>query len=333
MKSERQLVPILREIAQRFGLALTSYSYDWIIRLSRDGVTHWVFGYDFDINSCSAQQLTKDKAATSLILGSCGIPRIEHALFCRPQGHSAFVPESGVWSAILAVADRFGSDLVCKPNDGTGGNQVTRVRRTTELEETVHRLFATCRAIAICPFIDIANEYRLIVLRGQCLLAYRKIRPMLVGDGRTSLLGLLAARFSQRGAIDLDLSRALSEIDPKDFALGAVLPQGAQQTLQWKHNLGLGSRAELLAASHPHKVTLEKLAISAAAELSLQFGSVDIVESALDGTFSVLEINAGVMMESLVSSLPDGRQIAVRVYGAAVAEMFGDPSASLSSVQ
>jgi D-alanine-D-alanine ligase-like ATP-grasp enzyme len=165
------------------------------------------------------------------------------------------------------------------------------------------------------------NEYRVIVLNSRCLLVYRKVRPTTIGDGHSSRMELLTHELGK--ALDgVTASKVLSELARQKCDLSAIVPKGQAWNINWKHNLGLGAKVELIAPSSPIRPTLENLALRAAAALSLTFGAVDLVETAQPNEMKILELNAGVMMESFITLIPEGRGIALDVYRNAVDEMF-----------
>jgi glutathione synthase/RimK-type ligase-like ATP-grasp enzyme len=89
-----------------------------------------------------------------------------------------------------------------------------------------------------------------------------------------------------------------------------------QRGADWRHNLDLGARPVLLqpGAAHDACVTL---AVRAAQAIGIRFASVDIVR--VSGEWKVLEINSGVMMETLGKHHPELVQAA---YTAALDKVF-----------
>lgn len=87
----------------------------------------------------------------------------------------------------------------------------------------------------------------------------------------------------------------------------------------WKHNLGLGARPEPLGDASL-QASLQGLAARAMAVLGLRFASVDVVEA--EGAWQILEVNAGVMMETYALQGPDHAARAQAVYGAALDALF-----------
>ena len=91
---------------------------------------------------------------------------------------------------------------------------------------------------------------------------------------------------------------------------------------EWRHNLGLGGRAEPLDLADPSLQPALNLARASMQALTLRFASIDIVTVA--GNPIVLEANAGVMME--VASRPEmgGPALAERIYARALDRIFSN---------
>jgi D-alanine-D-alanine ligase-like ATP-grasp enzyme len=310
MNQQRALVAILKQICERRGIVLAAFSNDWMFRLQKDGhVTH-VFGYDFDINGAVAKMICKDKSATSDLLQFHGIPHIAHHIYHSPA-LKGYVPMSGNWSAMLAFLADHPHGVVCKPNEGTGGGQVSLVKTPLELEEAVLRLFQKSRSLCLSPFESFDYEYRVAALSGGVEFAYRKIRPSVTGDGVRPFRSLLQ-EFVQNHSTWASLERETSSLVDGKMNLDAIPDSGKVVILNWRHNLGQGALPEMLTPSSVEWDGITSLALQATATLGVELASVDIAQTTAG--FKVLEINSGIMMENLVLTHPDGLALVERFY-------------------
>jgi glutathione synthase/RimK-type ligase-like ATP-grasp enzyme len=312
---ERALVILLREIAAEKGLQFTTFSQDWILRLQKGGVRRHIFGYNFEINSATAELLAGDKSAISNLLEDLGIAHVDHHLFLHPQ-LAGYVSSSGNWPEMLAYAEDLGYPLVCKPNVGTGGEDVDRIDTGAELEQAVLQLFQKNRAICLSPYLDIEQEYRVLMLDDECELIYAKRRPHVVGNGQSSVLELIE-NLHASGILSQELTG--QAIEQHSGELKQVPETGQEVVIGWKHNLGEGSAPQLVPYG-PLYEQLTKLASSAQQAINIRFASIDIVDVANE--LLVLEINSGVMMEYFVRHFENGRARAKSVYAKAVDKMF-----------
>jgi hypothetical protein len=317
LNAQRMLVTLLKEVAADEGIRLTAFSDDWLFCLQRDGAVSYVLGYDFDLNSATAKMIAKDKAATSDLLGFHGVPHIPHRIFHSPQ-LADYVPPAGNWAEMIAYFEAHRHDVVCKPNEGTGGQGVMRARTQPQLEAAVLQLFRVHRSICLSAFESIDAEYRVAVLAGACEFVYRKERPALVGDGARSVRALLAEWLAMQAELG-DAARLLVNGIEEDVDLEQVPARGARVELNWRHNLGQGALPSLLPVGSTRDA-IGKLALAATRVLGVELASVDIVD--VGGDLRVLEINSGIMMESLARLSPEFRALAKAFYGKIVRRTF-----------
>lgn len=304
---DRLLVSTVRQLAAERGIEVATFAGGWVLRLSRGAWTEHVVGYVFPLNSAGARAVSADKAATAELLAARDVPCVAHHLALRPD-LAPYVGDGGNWRRILEIGERHGWDLVVKPNEGTGGEGVVRVRSARALEAAVHDGFARHRALALSPFHEIETEYRAVLLDGDVLLTYAKARPAVVGDGARSVGTLAEAAGLETAAVSSGVRQRVP---------GA----GERVLLDWRHNLGLGSAPRPI-EDEGMRAQIERLAAAAAGTLGLRFASVDVVETA--GGLAVLEANAGVMLEAYARAAPDGPATARRIYGAALDALVAD---------
>lgn len=312
---ERIFVTLLREIATEQGYTLTSFSQDWILRFEKAGHVRHTFGFNFELNSATAHMLAGDKAAVAALLHHQHIPHIEHRFFLNPS-RAAYIPESGHWPAILAFAQQHDYNIVAKPNEGTGGLGVTRIKNQAQLEKAVLSIFQKGQSLSLSPYYQIQNEHRLIMLDGECQLAYAKQRPQVSGDGAASLRTLVERQLLA-GAITQ--TQAVEALEQHQAQLEQVLPAGESLTIGWKHNLGAGSTPQALSPG-PLLEQLQALALAVQQAINIRFASIDIVE--VNGDLRVLEVNSGIMMEHFARHQPQNRATAKAIYARALEKMF-----------
>lgn len=319
LNHERVLAVLLRELAGERGISVESLGEGWILRLTRGQTVRYVHGYAFDLNTAATHAIACDKAATSEVLRAAGIARVEHRLFLHPD-LAQFVKHPGNWRGMLEFFEACGRDVVVKDNTGTGGRDLHRARTLIELEAGCLALFERGQDVALSPFVEIEEETRLVMLEDRCEAAYSKVRPSVTGDGRRTVLELLAEQVS-RGGLTAEWSRFLGSLDAESAAVLRERPGAGQvRLLNWRHNLGQGASVRMEDAGSETLRSRVELARRAGRALNLIFGSVDIIR--VGGREMVLEVNSGVMMEA-IGGTPDGRSLARRVYGRAIDLMFG----------
>lgn len=176
---ERFIVQSLQAIAAARQISCTLYADGWIVELAKAGQRHLVYGYTFDLNSASATAVADDKAGMSALLNAQQLPHVPHHLVLAPTVFTGKPDtcENLLHTQLHNTATHIGYPLVCKANQGSGGQLVYCVHTPAELDKAAASIFKTQRALTLSPYIDIQHEYRIIMLAGEVLLAYKKIRP------------------------------------------------------------------------------------------------------------------------------------------------------------
>lgn len=318
LNKERALVRAIKEIARDEGIQGDFFSHDWIIRLKKGSQTRHIMGYDFDLNSAASQLIAKDKCGASELLAFNGVPSVEHKLFLSLD-KSKYIGNKSSWEGMIKYAKHHDYNLICKSNTGTGGNAVFHIKSPHELEKVVNSLFEKGLSIALSPFYKIENEYRVVVLDGRAKLVYCKRKPSVVGDGKSSLLQLVAKDFQGLKGMADKLLRELADFD-------SIPEAGELVELGWKHNLAHGS-VPVLVEEGELRDRLSCLAIKASQVLNIKFGSVDIIE--VEKELKVLEVNSGVMLEAF--AIHRGYETVREIYRKAVKLMFASTKANMFS--
>lgn len=164
----RFLVEAAMQIAAEMNLRCDVLSDEWVIRLeSQSGSHKSIIGYRFDLNTAAAADIAQDKSATAHYLAHANIPHVPHFFMMQPTLDM---------NAIRQCVEEFGGfPIVCKPNTGTGGNDIVRAHSHTELGSALHTLFTRHSGVALAPFKAIVTEYRVIILDSTALLVFGKV--------------------------------------------------------------------------------------------------------------------------------------------------------------
>jgi len=309
LNSERQIVKIIKEICLENNIKLQTYSYDWIMQLIIGDKNVFIFGYQFQNNNSVADRICEDKSALSGILIKHGIAAVEHKLFMTPKENMKYTGADGNWKSIVGLLNAHGS-LVCKKNDGTGGNDVYKVTGQLQLEDAVFNIFKSSRTMAVSPYYEIEDEYRVIILNGEAELIYRKERPYVTGDGVKTLRQLYTEKY--------EFQEIISDDSDNDINMQEIIPDGGKKYLSWKHNLGKGATAEIVYDSDIGN-SLADLALSASRTINISFASVDIIKT--EGEYKILEINSGIMMENFARINDEYYRIAKNIYKKAIGQL------------
>jgi glutathione synthase/RimK-type ligase-like ATP-grasp enzyme len=312
--SQRVFVTAVQKYCGEHGIAVETRSQGWLMVMRKGPRRRLIYGYDLGLNSAVTHRIANDKAATAELLEMNGIACVPHAFFPSPA-LSDYVPAAGTWEAMLGHLAQNPDGIVVKPNEGTSGRLVFRVRTRPGLERAVSEIFSLNLNLAISPYLDIKDEVRVILVDCLPVIVYGKSRPSITGDGVHSVLELARAAMPAE-RLSAILPQMAGDLD--SATLDTVLPPGQHHALNWRHNLDAGAEPVLLQEGAVRERCVE-LAIKAAKSIDLRFGSIDVVQ--VDDGWRVLEINSGVVMEALGKTHPE---LVYAAYAAALDKVFGE---------
>lgn len=174
----------INEICAEESITVESLSQGYILRLTKGTVRRTIYGPYWALNSAASDRIACDKCGCYALLQESGIPAVGHFLLSHPVKRFGWTGDTGVWEKALELLNTH-STVVTKPNHGSNGNGVQLCENINQLEAAIHGLFAAGSDVAISPFYNIANEYRVFYLNGQCRFAYGKTKNP--GDWRHNL--------------------------------------------------------------------------------------------------------------------------------------------------
>ena len=287
------------DICNELGIKCTLLSKDWVFMLEKDGITRFFVGTKSPLNDYSLGRILDDKYALYCVLKEMGIPVVEYNIVYREDNHDSYVGNCNSFEYVKEYFYNHNQDIVLKPNRGTCGIDVYRVRDINYLDEIYHSLTSKYYSISMSPFYHIKNEYRFIVLDGEVRSSYMKHKPIVYGDGIHSIRELLM-EFNSDYFNDL----------LNDSIYDRILDINEEYEYNWKFNLALGSISTKIDDSELYN-KLESIALDVSNKIGLRFGSVDIIETE-DSEYLIIEMNSGVMIYE--KSIPIYKEVLLKMF-------------------
>lgn len=290
---------IIKEICLENKIDLKILSKGWICYLEREQQIRYIVGYKFDLNSHGIGEILDDKYAFYELLLEKKYPSIEYHIIFRETEKEH----------IEKLFDRYYQNVVLKSNTGTCGREVFHIKKKEQLLECIDRLLKKHFSISLCPFYEIQFEYRVIILDGKTKIIYGKKKPIVIGDGKSSIKQLLEKQnpfFFKNIDLPSELNRILPENDIYEY--------------HWQFNLSQGASL-FEVKDNDLKEKLSQLAESIAKDFGMTFCSIDIIQTKEDQLL-VMEANSGVMMDQFIKQYPNGYEVAKNIYKEAIDKMF-----------
>lgn len=308
----KNLQRIIKQIALENDLSYEVLSCDLVIKLTKGNKIRYINGYKFGLNSHSLGLILDDKYATYELLNSLNIKVCKHHILFRPTNHNSYAKNYNSFDYCYDLFLKYNKNVILKVNNGTCGDGVYHITTKKELKKIYNHLLKYNFSISLCPYYDIKNEYRVILLNNEIKIMYGKINPVVIGNGKDKLIDLLKDFNINYFGYKTNLK--------KNINYNKALKKDEKFIYDFKYNLSKGS----IITEDIDKETksiISKMAKDVSKKINLGFGSIDIIKTN-DDKYYVLEINSGVMIENYIKLTSDGFKKAKKVYEEAVLEMF-----------
>lgn len=311
-----EYIRLITKAASELKIDATSFSENWAIKLSKSGVIKFIIGYTFPLNNSACYKIARNKNLCSEILTLNQIPNIPHYLVFSPTILKKRKASKGNLEIIQKFIAENGFPFLIKKNNSSGGDGVFMIANEPELEDVLSAVYNTDSTLCLCPYRNNIREYRNIVLDGECLLTYEKLRPFILGDGKKTILELLSEFKVEQSQVVSKAGNFIDESLIKKF--NEIPKQNEKVFLQWKHNASKGTKYETV-----NNVEMQRLAIKAAQAINANFVSIDIAHSDKFG-FEILEVNASVVLHQFSSTSADNYLKSLEIYKLALQSLFNE---------
>ncbi|MQY52073.1 cyanophycin synthetase [Rhodocyclus tenuis] len=259
-----------------------------LVQLGYGARSRRIWTAETDRTGAIAETISRDKDLTKSLLASCGVP--------VPEGRLVDSAEDA-WDA----AEDIGGPVVVKPYDGNHGRGVfIELTRREEVESAYAIALEEGSGVIVERCIPGA-EHRLLVIGGRLVAANRSDMASVIGDGKQSILELIASQINadpRRGStedhplniIRLD-SAARMEISRQGFTPESVPPAGQEVLIQRNGNHAFDVTDEV----HP---SVAAAATLAARIVGLDIAGIDLVCRDIGRPLeeqggAIVEVNAG----------------------------------------
>lgn len=261
-----------------------------LVQLGHGRKQRRIWTAETDRTSAIAEGIAGEKDLTKSLLKACGVP--------IPEGEVVDSAE-----AAWAAAEDIGLPVAVKPTDGNHGRGVTLDLKRREDVEAAYALAAENGSEVMVERYIPGKEHRLLVVGGKVVAAARGETAWVTGDGRSTVLELVASQINtdpRRGETE-DHPLGLVEPD-KDGAIASDLQRqgltpvsvpeaGRQVLIQRNGNVSIDC-TDQVHSEVDHIVSL------AARVVGLDIAGVDVVAEDISRPLqqqggAVVEVNAG----------------------------------------
>jgi D-alanine-D-alanine ligase-like ATP-grasp enzyme len=249
----------------------------------------------FNINGFGAAEIAKDKGCSGFLLKQFG--------YKVPEGKTFFNEHLCKKISTLRniddgydYAQALGFPLIVKPLNLSQGILVTKVHNKREYYQVAKKILQITSGFIVEKF-HLGNDYRIVVLDQEVIIAYQRIPLFVVGDDKSSVWELLQKKqflLNKHGrkVIDFEDFRIKKKLRRQNLTLDSVLPKDKIVYLLDNANLSSGGEAVDVSESiHPD---FQKLAVNITKDMGLRLAGVDIITNDITQPITdyiIIEVN------------------------------------------
>jgi D-alanine-D-alanine ligase-like ATP-grasp enzyme len=303
-KESLVLGKMLQRIAPRIG-ATVLLEPEWglagQITFSSGKVSYFRYN-TLDLNPVGSSDIAKDKDYANFFMKSMGYPVVPQSkvFFTDKWADAVGAPNRKIDNA-YAYAQQIGFPVFVKPNSGSQGSDVALVLNKRQFYRAVKTIFTRDKIVLVQQPVY-GRDYRVVVLDNKIISAYERIPLNVVGNGKNSIRQLLETkqRFFYRqkrdSKINFDNERMINKLHRQKLTLESVPGKGERVFLLDNANLSTGG--DSLDVTNKINPQFVRLATSLTKQMGLRLCGVDLIidgdiaESAAEGKYWILEINA-----------------------------------------
>lgn len=290
---------MIKKIGEELDIKVTLLSDGWTKVLEKNNQTHYITGYQFDLNNHGIGNIMDDKGLFFDLLKYKNIPVIEQYVIFKDYDRNK----------VIEYFNSNQKEIVVKANISNAGREVFKINDENELFKIIDKLLLSQYSVSLCPFYHIKNEYRVIILDNEVRLVFGKRKPIVIGNGKNSVKELAFKYFEYYKEHENDI------INPN-----YIPKENEEIELNFKFNLSGGAKSFTdIPIELKEKIVF--LAKRVTNLLNITFASVDVINT-LDNQLLVLEANSGVTMNKFIIQNDNGYNTSYEIYRDAIKKMF-----------
>ena len=319
------LTKLIQKLAPKVG-ARVVVEPEWGIAsqiIYKNGVVRSLRMYSLDLNHIASSDIARDKDYAKFFMEKRGYPVAEGQTFFEDNWAEIIKSKRTIATAVN-YSKKLGFPVIVKPNSKSQGSGVALVSNQKELISALRKIFKGDRVAIVERYLP-GRDYRVVVLDGKIISAYERIPLSVVGDGKSSILGLLEKKqklFEKQNRdtrINFADPRLKIKLKKQGYTLRSISPRGEQIFLLDNANLSTGGDAlDVTGTIHPK---FSKIAIALTRDMGLKMAGVDIMvtkgnitKNQKDCRYYIIEINAAPGLDHYVTTGRAQRQNVEKMY-------------------
>lgn len=306
-------------------------NYGRVARLTyTNGLHRITYTNNLGLNNAAASDLAKDKGFTKFILRTIGVNCPEGDEFILPwwqemikeplENHGVNAMRT-IDQAADYITQNMGYPVYMKPVAGSKGSGIFLIHNQTELDMAANLYNENHTRLAMIETPIKMPDYRVVILDGELISAYRRVPLQVIGDGTSTIKELIVGlqkQFFSEGRdtrLDPEDSRITNYLAQHDMTILDVPKKGQALTLMAISNLSAGGTSEDV-TDKIHKKWVD-LAIKIGENFNLRLVGVDLACEDItspDAEYSVIEVNSSPGLDHFALSGETQKELVDQLY-------------------
>jgi glutathione synthase/RimK-type ligase-like ATP-grasp enzyme len=255
----------------------------------------------FPINDAMAASIATDKTHSYELLARAGLRVPLSQIVFTSSKYAGLRPRGREIADAKRFAAKMGYPVFLKPNDGSRGNFAQSVSDEAELEAHLDQIAPLHPSAVVQEYLR-GEERRLFHIDGEPLFAYSKTKPVLRGNGISTVEALLQSVDEANWRKGLSPANRrdpilLQSLDELGIGFGTVMPEGLEIAFSEKANVsGGGGTVDLREKFTGEERDMCRKTLDAT---GLRLCAIDLIVPEEGGEPVVLELNANPALSAL----------------------------------
>ncbi len=303
------ITSIIKKVALEIGaIVLVEPEYELVGHITFKNGKKSVFSHSkLDINGFGAANLVKDKAYSNFFLKQFGYKVPEGKTFFNDNLRAKLTNLRNIDDG-FNYAESMGFPVIVKPLNLSQGILVTKVYNQAEYYDVADKIFQIKSGLIVEKFYS-GNDYRIVVLDNEVIVAYQRIPLFVVGNGISNVLDLLQQKqekfisLGRKNGIKVDDFRIDKKLKTQNLHWDSVIPHN--QIVYLLDNANLSSGGEAVDFSETIHPDFQKLAINITKDIGLRLAGVDILTHDITmpmTDYTLIEVNGSPGLDHYAAS-------------------------------
>lgn len=296
-----------------------------------DGIHLFTHGGKPNFNSSVTSKIARDKDLTVRMLENVGMPTpaSQFVWLTREKfPKDTDITQTDEYRQLQVFAQRVGFPIFLKPNQGSQGKNVFCVRNQDSLKSVLEKLLKQAPGFFIAQEACVGEEYRIVVVQGEIVLAYTRKPLCVTGDGHSTIRQLLQKKLTKLKLQGREVSlkphseKIRLHLEANRLGLETIPMLGAEVSVLSNRNLSDGS--DPVECTEATKQKYGQLCRDVYEKCGVDYCGLDLIEDTRSGEIKpvIIEINSNPGYKHFIRSAPENPAMVRSVFERTLSALY-----------